>query len=43
VDVTSLVVLQATPEEAALHEQYLDRMAKEARGEPLWRRILKAP
>jgi DNA polymerase-3 subunit epsilon len=39
-DVSSLLVLRAAPEEAALHEQYLDAMEKEARGPSLWRRIL---
>ncbi len=42
VDVSSLVVLPAAPEEVALHEAYLERMAKGAKAEPLWRRILKA-
>ena len=41
VDVSSLAVLRAAPEEAALHEQYLDRMEKEAKRPALWRRILK--
>src|SRR5882672_6447221 len=41
VDVSNLVVLRALPEEVALHEKYLDGMAKEAKGGVLWRRILK--
>jgi len=41
VDVSSLVVLRALPEEVALHEKYLDGMEKEAKGGVLWRRILK--
>ena len=41
VDVSSLAVVRAAPEEVALHEQYLDRMEKEAKGPALWRRILK--
>jgi len=40
VDVSRLMVVRATDEEAALHEQYLDAMEKEAKGPPLWRRIL---
>jgi DNA polymerase-3 subunit epsilon len=41
-DVASLVVLRAAPEEAALHEKYLDAMEKEAKKPSLWRRILGA-
>ena len=42
VDVSNLIVARATPEEAALHESYLDAMEKEAKGTaPVWRRILK--
>ncbi len=40
VDVSSLLVVRAAPEELALHEQYLDAMEKEAKGPSLWRRIL---
>jgi DNA polymerase III subunit epsilon len=40
-DVSKLVVQRASAEEAALHESYLDRMAKEAKGAILWRRILQ--
>jgi DNA polymerase-3 subunit epsilon len=42
VDVSNLIVLRAAPEEAELHEKYLDKMQKDAKGDPLWRRILKA-
>jgi hypothetical protein len=35
-------VLAASEAEAALHEQYLDRMEKGAKEPPVWRRILKA-
>jgi DNA polymerase-3 subunit epsilon len=40
VDVTKLVVLRASPDELAAHEQYLNAMEKDAKGPPLWRRIL---
>ena len=41
VDVSSLIVVRAAPEEAALHESYLDAMEKEGKGTvPVWRRIL---
>ena len=43
VDVSSLIVVRAAPEEAALHESYLDAMEKEGKGTvPVWRRILKS-
>ncbi len=42
VDVSSLLVVRAAPEELALHEKYLDAMEKEAKGPPVWRRILPA-
>jgi DNA polymerase-3 subunit epsilon len=42
VDVSNLMVVRALADEAALHEKYLDRMEKEAKGPALWRRILKA-
>ncbi len=42
VDVSNLIVLPALPEEVALHEKYLDGMAKDAKVESLWRRILKS-
>ncbi len=41
VDVSSLLVLRALPEEAALHERYLDTLEKEIDGPALWRRILR--
>jgi len=40
-EVSKLIVQRATAEEAALHEKYLDGMAKEAKGAILWRRILQ--
>jgi DNA polymerase III subunit epsilon len=42
VDVSNLIVLRAAPDEVALHEKSLDAMEKDAKGAPLWRRILKA-
>ena len=42
VDVSSLIVLPALPEEVALHEKYLDAMEKDAKGPSLWRRILES-
>jgi DNA polymerase-3 subunit epsilon len=39
-DVSKLIVQQATPAEILSHEQYLDAMEKEAKGPSLWRRIL---
>jgi len=42
VDVSSLIVVPALPEELALHEQYLDALDKEANAGSVWRRILKA-
>ena len=42
VDASSLLVVRAAAEEAALHEKYLDAMEKDARGPSLWRRILGA-
>ena len=41
IDVATLIVLPALPEELALHEQYLDGMEKEAKGPSLWRRLLQ--
>ncbi|MGE5639692.1 MAG: DNA polymerase III subunit epsilon [Clostridia bacterium] len=41
VDVSSLLVVRAAPEEVELHEKYLDGMEKEAKGPPVWRRILQ--
>ena len=40
VDASHLIVVRALPDEAALHEQYLDAMEKEAKGPSLWRRLL---
>jgi DNA polymerase-3 subunit epsilon len=40
IDVSSLVVLRAAPDELALHEKYLDAMEKEAKGASLWRKLL---
>jgi DNA polymerase III subunit epsilon len=42
IDVSSLLVVTATPDEVARHEQVLDAIEKEAKGGSLWRRILKA-
>jgi DNA polymerase III subunit epsilon len=39
-DVSKLIVQRASPDELALHEQYLDAMEKEAKGPSLWRRLL---
>ena len=39
-DVSKLLVVRASAEEAAAHEAYLQRMEKDARGPSLWRRIL---
>jgi DNA polymerase-3 subunit epsilon len=39
IDISSLIVLPALPEEVALHEQYLDGLDKEAKGGSLWRRL----
>ena len=43
VDASRLLVLRATPEEAAAHEKTLDGIDKDAKGGSLWRRILKVP
>ncbi len=42
VDVSSLIVLPALPEEVAQHEKYLDAMEKDAKVQSLWRRILES-
>jgi DNA polymerase-3 subunit epsilon len=42
VDVSSLIVLPALPEEIALHESYLDAMEKEAKGGVVWRRVARS-
>ena len=39
VDVSMLIVLRASPEEAAAHERYLDAMEREAKAGSLWRRL----
>ena len=39
VDVAMLIVLRASPEEAAAHERYLDAMEREAKAGALWRRV----
>jgi DNA polymerase III subunit epsilon len=39
IDVSSLIVLPALPEEIALHERYLDSLDKEAKGGSVWRRL----
>jgi DNA polymerase III subunit epsilon len=39
IDVSSLIVVPALPEEVALHEKYLDAMEKDAKGPSLWRRL----
>jgi len=39
-DVSKRLVLRASPDEAAAHDAYLQRMEKDAKGPSLWRRIL---
>ena len=39
IDVSSLIVVPAAPEEVALHEKYLDAMEKEAKVPSLWRKL----
>ena len=39
VDVSLLIVLRASPEEAAAHERYLDAMERDAKAGALWRRL----
>jgi len=39
VDVSSLIVVPALPEEIVLHEQVLDSIDKEAKGGSLWRKL----
>ena len=39
IDFSNLIVLPALPEEAALHEQYLEKMEKDAKTPPLWRKL----
>jgi DNA polymerase-3 subunit epsilon len=40
-DASKLIVQRASAEEAALHEKYLDTLAKDAKGPALWRRVLE--
>ena len=42
IDLSLLIVLRASPEEAAAHERYLDVLEKETRAAPLWRRLAAA-
>jgi DNA polymerase-3 subunit epsilon len=39
VDLSLLIVVRASPEEAAAHERYLDALDKEAKAGALWRRL----
>ena len=39
IDVSSLIVVPALPEEIAWHEQYLDSLDKEAKGGSVWRKL----
>ena len=39
VEVSNLAVLRATPDEAAAHEKYLDRIEKDTRAPSLWRKL----
>lgn len=43
VDVSLLIVLRASPEEATAHERYLDAMEREAKAGALWRRLAEQP
>jgi len=38
-DASKLIVLRASAEELASHEQYLDAMEKDAKGATVWRRL----
>ena len=38
-DVANLIVVRALPDEATLHEQYLDALEKDAKGPALWRKL----
>lgn len=38
-DVSSLIVVRAMPDEVAVHEKYLDAMEKDAKGPSLWRKL----
>jgi DNA polymerase III subunit epsilon len=39
IDLSLLIVVRASPEEAAAHERYLDALDKEAKAGALWRRL----
>jgi len=39
IDVSSLIVVVAAPDEVALHERYLDAMDKEAKAGSVWRKL----
>lgn len=39
-DVSSLIVVRAMPDEVAVHEKYLDAMEKDAKGPSLWRKLV---
>jgi len=39
IDLSLLIVLRASPEEAAAHERYLDALEKETKSATLWRRL----
>jgi DNA polymerase-3 subunit epsilon len=42
IDVSRLIVMRASDEEAAAHERYLDSLEKETKAVPLWRRLAAA-
>jgi DNA polymerase III subunit epsilon len=42
IDVSSLIVVRALPDEVALHEKYLEAMEKDAKGPALWRKLAAA-
>jgi len=42
IDISSLIVVPALPEELALHEQYLDSLDKESKGGSVWRKLAAA-
>ncbi|MGH8675770.1 MAG: DNA polymerase III subunit epsilon [Burkholderiales bacterium] len=43
VDVSLLIVLRASPEEAQAHERYLDAMERETKAGALWRKLAEQP
>ena len=43
IDLSLLIVVRASDEEAAAHERYLDALEKETRAAPLWRRLAAQP